>query len=189
MSVYDLPTALFVGGEMKKIRSDYRAVLDICAALSDPELNDRDKAAVMLTILYEDPQAAMADPEEAVKQALWFIGGGDEAQDARPRPKLMDWEQDFPVLVGAINRVAGTEIRALPYLHWWTFISYYMEIGECSFAQIVAIRNKKARGKKLEKWEQDYYKDNKSLIDFKRKPMTEAEQEALEAILGVTIER
>ena len=31
-----------------------------------------------------------------------------------------------------------------------------------------SIRNKKRRGKKLEKWEEEYYNENKDRIDFKK---------------------
>ena len=49
-----LPTSLEVGGAVYAIRSDYRAALDICTALSDPELAGRERAAVLLEILYPD---------------------------------------------------------------------------------------------------------------------------------------
>ena len=80
----------------------------------------------------------------------------------------MDWQQDFQLIVAPINRVIGKEIRSIDYLHWWTLIAAYQEIGDCTFAQVVAIRSKKAKGKKLEKSEQEFYKQNRNLVDFKR---------------------
>lgn len=50
--MYDLPKSVEVGGCVYEIRSDYRAVLDICAALSDPELSDDERGLVTLTIFY-----------------------------------------------------------------------------------------------------------------------------------------
>ena len=41
-----------------------------------------------------------------------------------------------------------------------------MEIGEGTFATVVSIRDKKAKGKKLEDWEREFYKENKTLIDL-----------------------
>lgn len=52
-----------------------------------------------------------------------------------------------------------------------------MEIGESLFSNIVHIRMKKAKGKKLDKWEQEFYKENKSLIDFKEKKEQRSEEE------------
>ena len=50
--MYDLPKSLTVCGSEYEIRSDYRAVLDICAALSDTELDDQEKAIIALDIMY-----------------------------------------------------------------------------------------------------------------------------------------
>ena len=73
-------------------------------------------------------------------------------------------------MVSAINKVAGREIRTDSYCHWWTFIGYFDAIdGESTFANIVNIRNKKAKGKKLEKWEQEFYNANRDLCDIKSK--------------------
>lgn len=173
-----LPTSLEVCGAEYEIRSDYRAVLDICAALSDPELEERERALVLLDIFY--PGFSEMPPEhyeEAITQCLRFINCGDGPQN-RKAPKLMDWEQDFKYIVAPINRVMGQEIRAVEYLHWWTFISAYYEIGDCLFAQIVRIREKKAKGKKLDKSEQEWYRQNRELVDIKT-TYTEKEMDLL----------
>lgn len=166
---YDLPKSLTVCGVTYGIRSDFRAVLDICAALSDVDLNEQEKAFVCLDIMYpsfeEMPQEHY---QEAIKQCFWFINCGAEDEPVHKAPKLVDWEQDFQYIVAPINRVLGTEIRAAEYLHWWSFISAYYEIGDCCFAQIVRIREKKAKGKKLDKQDQEWYKQNRKLVDFKQ---------------------
>lgn len=91
-------------------------------------------------------------------------------------PKLVDWEQDFTYIVAPINRVTGQEVRAVEYMHWWTFLLAYYEIGDCTFAQIVRIRDLRARGKPLDKTDQDWYNRNRRLVDFKRK-YTEQDEE------------
>lgn len=166
---YDLPTSVEVNGKEYTVRSDYRDILNIIEALSDSELTDSDKAEVMLDIFYPDfIEIPVSDYEEAIKKCMWFISCGDNQKDDKKKPKLMDWQQDFPLIVAPINRVIGKEIRSIDYLHWWTLIAAYQEIGDCTFAQVVAIRNKKAKGKKLEKAEQEFYKQNRNLVDFKR---------------------
>lgn len=177
--IYDLPTSYDIAGTVYEIRSDYRAVLDICTALSDPELDDKEKALVALAIFYP---AFNAMPQEhyqdAINKCFEFINGG-EKPDGKKAPKLMDWEQDFKYIVAPVNRVVGQEIRAMPYFHYWSFLSAYMEIGgDCTFAQIVSIRDKKARGKKLEKYEREWLNQNRDLVEFKRK-YTDADEELL----------
>lgn len=166
--MYELPTSVEVCGNVYAIRSDYRAALDICAALSDPELDASGKAIVTLEIFYPDFETIpRAHLEEAVKKCFWFLNCGAEEDHTRKAPKLMDWEQDFQYVVAPVNRVLGTEIRSLEYLHWWTFISAYYEIGECLFAQIVRIRDLRARGKPLDKQDREWYRAHRSMVDLK----------------------
>lgn len=180
--MYELPQALEIAGKSYKIRSDFRAALDIIAALGDPALSNQEKAMVLLQILYPDWEK-ITDYEEAIRQAMLFIGGGETDGGETQRPVLMNWEQDFRFLVAPINRALGVECRQVEYLHWWTFLSAYMEIGDCTFAQIVSIRSKKAKGKKLEKWEQEYYRENRGVIDIKKR-LTESEQAFIENLLN-----
>lgn len=177
--IYDLPEELEVCGQRYEIRSDYRAALDICAALSDPELTDREKAVAVLDIFY--PAFGDMPPEhyeDGVRQCFWFLDCGAPDRD-RGAPKLMDWEQDFQYIVAPINRVLGREIRAAEHLHWWTFISAYYEIGDCLFSTIVRIRREKARGKPLDKADRAWYRENRELVDFRAR-YTQAERDILE---------
>ena len=180
--IYDLPTSVEIAGEEYPIRSDYRAVLDICTALSDPELTAQEKSIVALGIFYGEEvfQKLPANHyEEALRRCIWFIEGGTtDESSTRKRPKLMDWEQDFQYIVAPVNRVIGTEIRSVKYLHWWSFLSAYYEIGDCVFAQIVRIRSLKARGKPLDKADREWYQQNRKLVDLKT-TYTEQENELL----------
>ncbi len=174
-----LPTSLEICGTDYDIRSDYRAALDICAALSDPELTSEDKAEAALDILYPDFGAMPhTHYREALERCFWFINGGESEQTQTKPLRLVDWEQDFKYIVAPINRIAGKEVRSMEYLHWWTFLSAFYEIGDCTFAQIVRIRNLKARGKRLDKADQEWYRQNRHLVDFKVK-YTEAEDAEL----------
>ena len=72
-------------------------------------------------------------------------------------------------------------------MHWWTFFGLYMEIGESTFSTVVSIRDKKRRGKKLEKWEREFYSKNKALIDLKvrKAERSDEEKEALRQLFGL----
>lgn len=174
-----LPQNVEVCGEKYKIRSDYRAVLDICSALTDPNLTDEDKAVVALDIFYPSFENMPVEHyQEALEKCYWFIDCGDVERTNKELPRLVDWEQDFQYIVAPINHVCGQEIRSVEYLHWWTFMSAYMEIGGSTFAQIVRIRSLKAKGKKLDKADQEWYKQNRHLVDFKQ-IYTETEKDIL----------
>lgn len=197
MYAWKLPTSLWVGGRSYKIRTDYRVILDILAAMNDPEIfepgmseeeKNAERIMTMLQILYIDFEAMpSSDWNEAASKACEFIDCGIK-DDGTQKPRLMDWEHDAPVIVPAVNKVCGKDVRSVKYMHWWTFFGYYMEIGECTLATIVSIRDKKRRGKKLEKWEQEYYRDNKKLIDLKPKQAerSEEEKEELRKLFGLS---
>lgn len=181
-----LPKSLDICGTEYAIRYDFRVILEICAAMEDPELDKQDKAIVAMVIFYPDFEDMPPEHyQEAIKQCFWFINGGGDDQGQKG-PKLVSWEQDIKYIVAPVNRVLGQEIRAIQYdaekntggLHWWTFLSAYMEIGDCTFAQIVRIRNLRAKGKKLDKADQEWYKQNRHLVDIKQ-TYTEAENEVL----------
>lgn len=179
--MYELPTTVEVCGTQYDIRSDYRAALDLCAALSDTELTDAEKASAVYMIFYPAfDDMPHEHYEEAIRQCFWFLGGGEDEGGHSKSPPLMSWEQDFKQVVAPINRVLGTEVRALPYLHWWTFTSAYMEIGDCTFAQIVRIRSQLAKGRALDKSDREWYRQNRHLVDLKMK-YTEQENAVLSA--------
>lgn len=184
---WELPTSIEVGGSFWKIRSDFRVVLDILRYFTDPDYEDDERLFICLDILYEDYEK-MPDEikRKALEKAFEFIDMGiKEDTHKQQRPSTMDWEQDAPIIIPAINKTLGYEIRAKEYLHWWTFLSAYMEIGECLFSQVLNIRQKKQRGKKLEKWEKEFYRENKAIITLEKKVSEEnqAEIDRLNALL------
>lgn len=165
--MYDLPRCVTVDGTEYAVETDYRAILDIFAVLSDPNLTNEEKGIGLLGIFYIDFRRMPEEHfTEAVRQCFWFINGGSEEKQQKTA-KLMDWEQDFPLLIAPINRVAGRELRAVEYLHWWSFLSYYYEIGDCYFAQIVRIRDLKAKGKLKDKADREFYSKNREVVDLK----------------------
>jgi hypothetical protein len=71
-------------------------------------------------------------------------------------------------------------------MHWWTFLGYFMEIKDSVYATVLGLRGKKARGKKLEKWEQEYWRQNRRLCEIRRRESEDeiAERERLNRLLG-----
>lgn len=166
VDLWTLPTTIDIDGTEYPIRTDFRAVISVLCCFSDPDFDDLDKIIITLDALVKDfetmPQELWA---KAYEQVMAFIDMGQESESSGPR--LMDWEQDAPIIIPSINKVLGKEIRSLDYMHWWTFLGAYMEIGQGLFSNVVSIRNKKAKNIKLEKDEQTFYRENKKLIDLK----------------------
>lgn len=181
MNNYSLPTSLEIDGTEYRIRTDFRDIINIMVALGDPDLDDEAKAYVFFTAFFIDPVPPPLRGA-AMEAGFEFINGGMKS-DNRPAPKLMDWEQDAPLIMPAINKVAGKEVRALEYLHWWTFLGYYMEIGESQFSTVIGIRQKLQKKQKLEKYEKEYYRQNKETVDLKKK-ISSDELDALNELVG-----
>jgi hypothetical protein len=176
-----LPTSLEVGGVQYEINSDFRVVLLIFEAYNDPELTEYEKACVCLQCLYKE---VPKDVVKAIEKAVWFLDGGDMPKAKQLPKKIMDWEYDQSIIFPAVNKVAGYETRTVEYLHWWSFLGLFNEIGEGLYSQVMNIRSKRAKGKKLEKWEREFYNEHKALVDIKEK-LTPEEQEELDFINGI----
>ena len=181
MSPWELPAALEIGGKSYAIRTDFRDVLHLLDVFADPEYETDEKAAVCLRVMY--PAGETIPPErrqEAVDAAVEFIDGGVPMDGKRKGPRLVDWQQDGPVIIPAVNRVLGYEVRSAEQLHWWTFLGAYMELGECLFSTVLGLRQKQARGKKLEKYEQEFLKENRALVQLRKRRTAEDEAQRAE---------
>lgn len=162
-----LPLALDVGGRSYAVRADFRSVLRIIAAFADDDLTTEDKIYVCLRQLYKD--FAQIPPEhfaEAYEKAVWFINCGQSPSE-RNSPKVVDWEKDEQLIFPAVNKVAGKEVRAEAFMHWWTFMGCFQSIDrEDTYGYVLMLRQKKAKGKQLEKWEQEYWNNNRDICDL-----------------------
>ena len=171
---FDLPKTVEIDGKTYDIRYDFRVILEILVMLNDPDLSNEDKAEALIDMFYCQPES-VPNAKAAVDACFSFI----DTESHRPQkksPRLTDWKQDYEYIIAPVNRVLGYEARAVRYdvdtntggVHWWTFLAAYMEIGsDCLFSQIVSIRDKQARGKKLEKHEREWLKRNGDLVKIK----------------------
>lgn len=168
--MFELPISVTIEDIEYPIRNkgDYRMVLDCFNALNDEQLSQENRLITTLIIFYDNVNEPydLVDVfgnhlEQAVREMMKFFNcGREDGVGAKTNYKLVDWEQDSQLIAAGVNQVAGKEIRLEPYVHWWTFMGYYCSIGESSFSTVVGIRSKIKKGKKLEKYEQEFKKDN-----------------------------
>lgn len=186
--MYSLPTTIKIRDSEFNIRNkgDYRVVLDCFNALQDEELSEEERVISSLVIFYDDIHCfddivTLFPDEDTMKEAITgmynFFNCGRSTIGATQQYKLIDWTQDELLVCAGVNNVANTEIRALPYLHWWTFMGYYISIGESVLSTVVGIRHKIATGKKLEKYEKDFKKDNPEYFSFDYRTTEQREED------------
>lgn len=176
---WQLPVTAHVAEKERAINTDYRDILDIIKRLNDEKKPMQTRLYVALSLFYENfAEISVNDRTEAVNEMMKFINCGEEEEkQAHPSPKRIDWEQDELAIVADINKASGCEVRVLPYLHWWTFVAYFNAIGEGQLSTLVSIRDKIRKREKLTDWEKEYYSENKSKVDFKRKYTAEELEE------------
>jgi hypothetical protein len=180
MDLWGLPTTAVIGSVEYPIHADYRDILNIFRYMDDPDKPEYIKWRIALALFYEG-EIPVQDRQEAMEYLADFIACGE--QNAKSSTKLLDWEKDAQIIVADVNKVAGAEIRSMPFLHWWTFMAYFNAIGEGQLSTIVSIRDKVAKNKKLEKWEQEYCRKNKERIYLNQR-YTSVEEDLLKKWAG-----
>ena len=186
--MYELPTYVEVNGVQFNIRlkGDYRMVLDCFKALNDAEISEDERVLASLLIFYNEFDELEDLPRDQETMQALIIGmfnfmncGEEETLGAQSDYTIIDWDKDERMVASAVNKVAGQEIRAVKYMHWWTFMGYFMAVGESVLATVIGIRSKIAKGEKLEKWEQKFKKDNPSYFIWRNIDLRVAQQKAL----------
>lgn len=189
MNTRTLPTSVEIAGKQCEFNSDFRDVIDVLIAMDDPNLTKPEKLIVSLNLFYKTDDC-LNDSDTAITEMFSFVTMSDEnfknATTHRPESvhKLYDWDKDFNIIVAPINRILGYDVRGKDYVHWWTFLSAFMEIGESTFSTYVAIRDKLNHGRKLEKYEEKILKEHREDIILKAK-VDNTTQSLLDEIMGV----
>ena len=159
------------------MNTDFRLCLRLLQYLEDSPLPELLRWKVAVAAFFQEP---ISDPllPEAMEYLAKFLSGGRDA--GRPGPKLLDWQLDAPAIIAGVNRVAGVEVRSLPKLHWWSFLSFFHSIGEGQLSLLVSIRDKLRKGKKLEPFEQEFYRENRAWVRMEK---DDPEKERLKKLL------
>ena len=181
--MYEIPTSVTIDDQVFEIRDrgDYRVILDCFSALNDIELSEQERTIACLIIFYEDLNSVedlskLPDMRQAISAMYKFFNcGEDDIIGVKFNHKLIDWKKDAQMISAAINKVANKEIRFEPYIHWWTFMGYYTAVGESLLSQVVSIRHKIVTNKKLEKYEQEFKRENPQYFIWDHKSLEEKE--------------
>ena len=176
--MFDLPSTVTISGIEYPVRTDFRTILEIFVMLDDPDLTDADKTEALLRMFYVNRPP---DAEAALRAFTDFVDPRHGNQGKTSSGRLIDWSQDFDLMVAPINHILGFECRSVDFLHWHTFLAAYLEIPpESVFARVLRIREKLRTGKKLEKYERTWYNKNRDLVHLRPK-FSKAEEELIEA--------
>lgn len=182
-----LPKKVEVDGVYYKIDTDFRTALSVMDMYNDGALSAYDKHIIAIKTMYttrnKSGKLVTNIPENIVGAAealVAFLNGSrleDEsneevssASEEKSKIPILDYYEDEKLLFSAVNKVAGKEVRAEKYMHWWTFIGLCSAIDDNSaISHIMSIRNKllTPEGKEsLTPEDKRYIKENKK--EFER---------------------
>lgn len=169
MNAYDLPTSLIVGEVAYPINYGWRNAVEILKISGSQKFTSTEKLLAMVDKLFF--KIENIPPEfimEAAAKAKEFLDCG-EKPSGKVRPKLMDWEQDAPLIVSAINKEAGKDIRLDPNNHWWTVYNWFRNSSGGLWSNVLHLRIKMNEGKELTKEERRFLNENLEMIELKNK--------------------
>lgn len=188
MSEWELPKSIFIGGKEFPISygCDYRVIFDCFAALKDSEFSPQQRTVNALIIFYEDINS-MDDLwlfgeniQEACNEMYKVFNLGKENKGDDGQKPIMDWKHDWHMIAPAVSRVLHYDVRDPDnYTHWYSLIGAYMEVGDCYWAQVISYRNKRRKGRKMDKSDREFYNSHKEDIDFETE-LTDEQREWLE---------
>lgn len=180
--LYSLPQQAKINGKQYDLNTDFRVILKIFRAFEDESLPEIFRWLVALRLFYRqeiDPK----DRQAAMEYLAQFLACGQDTTGGLP---LFHWDRDADAVIAGVNAAAGCEVRTLENVHWWTFLSWFYAMPPGQLSTRVAIRQKLQKGQKLDPWEQEFYRDNKALVDMRPplSPEEEARKKRLNARLG-----
>jgi len=135
------PKSLMVNGEEYAIYWDHRSCLRIMAALESGDLTRWEQYLYLVQALYED---VPPDFNAALMQALWFLHGGRELEEASARAdtrRTFSYEQDAELIYAAFSTRHGIDL-AVTDLHWWRFRALFTDLRETTFSELCSLRKR-----------------------------------------------
>ena len=142
------PESLNINGCDYPIDTDFKTCLLIMLAFEDNELTAAEKQMIMLDNLYQE-KILSDDIQEAIEKAVWFLDGGQasEEKDGSPSPRVFSFSKDDRLIYAAFRQTHGIDLHTVE-LHWWQFISLFMDLGSDSvFCSLVGLRKRVKTGK------------------------------------------
>lgn len=183
MNKWSLPTSTTINGKTVEFNADFRNIIQIMIILTEPNLLEEERIEIALEMFYNSSEYK-DDISTAIEEMYAFISQCDDDTTPTNKKPLYNWEKDFDIICAPVNKNLGFDCRGKEFLHWWTFLSAFMEMGECTLNTYMGIREKLNNGKRLEKYEEKIYRDNRNKILLKPKYDDET-QSIIDEIMGV----
>lgn len=175
--VEQLPTTVQIDGEDVALDTDFRSALRAILAYEDEDLTRGEKIGLLIENLYPEPPSNL---EAAARQGIWYLNGGEMPRDEAPGPRLYSMAHDARYIYAAFRQTHGIDLQAIDYLHWWSFLALFMDLGSnTAFCGLVGFR-KRLKAGKLSKDERRSYLEMKEVVDLPERDTRTPDEKARE---------
>ena len=177
--LYSLPQQAVLEGVTYDLNTDFRVILKIFRVFGDETLPPMLRWLTALRLFYRQ-EIPLSHRQAAMEYLGDFLRCGGEDSPGEP---LFSWEKDAAPIIAGVNAAAGREVRMEENVHWWTFLGWFHAMPTGMFSALISIRQKLRAKQKLEPHEEEFYRENKSLVDWKPSG-DDPEKLRLNALLG-----
>ena len=177
--LYSLPRQAVLEGVTYDLNTDFRVILKIFRVFGDETLPPMLRWLTALRLFYRQ-EIPLSHRQAAMEYLGDFLRCGGEDSPGEP---LFSWEKDAAPIIAGVNAAAGREVRMEENVHWWTFLGWFHAMPTGMFSALISIRQKLRAKQKLEPHEEEFYRENKSLVDWKPSG-DDPEKLRLNALLG-----
>ena len=132
-------------GETFRLDTDFRIGIQIYLLREDPDITEIEKFTLASNLLFVDEKPDdVKEIEECIK---YFLGGWSHDKPGKERnTKLMDFDIDQWRIFSAFYSQYHIDL-SIASMHWWQFMGMLSALGECSYTQVIDIRNRKVKPK------------------------------------------
>lgn len=145
-----LPEAIKIRDKIYPINADFRNCIKIILAFEDPELVTVEKQAILILNLYQEFPLE-EHLEEAFIKGIQFLDGGkprESSEESKKSPRVYSFQKDAEIIFAAFQQTHGLDLQAAEFLHWWKFLSLFMDLGsETVFCNLISLRKRVKTGK------------------------------------------
>ena len=153
------------------INTDFRIGIQILQIFSDADLDEMEKSAIALNLLYGN--GVPDDRNMAIAGLFWFLNCGKERnnEESNDDDIIFDFDIDAHVIYSAFYHRYNIDLKTAK-LHWWDFKTLLLDLGECALTNIMNARQTKITPN-MPQEEQEYYRKLKKIYEIPKQYTTE----------------
>ena len=184
--VDQLPGWVSIDGKQYKLATDFHIGLRIILAFEDEDLTTFEKQSILLTLLYP---VIPENVEEAVKQGVKFLNGGEEPKESEEVGlRLYSFTKDANFVFAAFRQTHNIDLEEVN-MHWWKFLALFMDMGsETTFCQLVSLR-KRVKSGEATKEERKLAREMEDIFDIPEPDNMSLEERELEQAFLQSLEK